>query len=191
MIYLDLFLTFLKIGTVSFGGGYGMIALIRETVVNNGWLTDSQMIDFIAVSESTPGPIAVNIATFVGSTQAGFLGSLLATLGVILPAFLIIILIAVLFKNILKYKGVEGFLSGIRPTVVALIMGTALTMGMGNFFNYETISSEFKVNYIGIIVFVIITALSVILKKKFKKKVSPILLIIISAALGILFSLFL
>lgn len=191
MIYLDLFLTFLKIGTVSFGGGYGMIALIRETVVNNGWLTDSQMIDFIAVSESTPGPIAVNIATLVGSTQAGFLGSLMATLGVILPAFLIIIIIAVLFKNILRYKGVEGFLSGIRPTVVALIMGTALTMGMGNFFNFETISSEFSVNYIGIIIFVIITTLAVVLKKKFKKKVSPIILIIISAALGIIFSLFL
>ena len=82
MIYLKLFLTFLEIGAVSFGGGYGMISLVREKVITNGWLTDGEFLNMIAVAESTPGPIAVNMATFVGSTQGGVLGSALATLGV-------------------------------------------------------------------------------------------------------------
>lgn len=89
MIYWKLFFTFFKIGALSFGGGYGMISLIREEALSNGWLTEEEILNLIAVSESTPGPIAVNIATFVGSTQAGIAGSLLATLGVILPSFLI------------------------------------------------------------------------------------------------------
>ena len=83
MIYLELFLTFLQIGAVSFGGGYGMISLIREEVLTHGWLTEKQLLDMIAVSESTPGPIAVNMATFIGSAQGGILGSFLSTLGVI------------------------------------------------------------------------------------------------------------
>ena len=96
MIYLQLFLTFLEIGAVSFGGGYAMISLIREKVLSYGWMTDEELINMIAVSESTPGPIAVNIATFVGSRQGGALGSLLATLGVVLPSFLIILLMLLL-----------------------------------------------------------------------------------------------
>ena len=94
MIYLELFLQFLKIGAVSFGGGYGMISIIHETVVNCGWLTSEQFLNFVAVSESTPGPIAVNMATFVGSSQGGILGAFVATLGVILPAYIIMLLIA-------------------------------------------------------------------------------------------------
>ena len=88
MIYLKLFLTFFKIGAVSFGGGYGMISLIREEVISNGWLTEEKLLNMIAVSESTPGPIAVNIATFIGSNQAGILGSFFATLGVVTPSFM-------------------------------------------------------------------------------------------------------
>ena len=91
MIYLELFLNFLKIGVVSFGGGYGMIPLIQETVVTKGWLTQSEILNFIAVSESTPGPIAINMATFIGSSQGGFLGSFIATLGIVLPSFVIIL----------------------------------------------------------------------------------------------------
>ena len=105
MIYFKLFLTFLEIGAVSFGGGYGMISLIREAVLSNHWLTESEFINFIAVSESTPGPLAVNMATFIGSSQGGVLGSLLATLGVVLPSFVIILLIAAVLSNLLKYAG--------------------------------------------------------------------------------------
>ena len=130
MIYLELFLTFLMIGTVSFGGGYGMIALIRETVLANGWLSDSELLNFIAVSESTPGPLAVNMATFVGSSQGGLLGAAVATLGVVLPSFVIILVISAVLKSAMKYAGVNAFLSGVRPCVVAMILATALTMAL-------------------------------------------------------------
>ena len=94
MIYLQLFLTFLEIGAVSFGGGYAMIPLIREKVISHGWLVEEELLNMIAVSESTPGPIAVNMATFIGSEQGGVLGAMLATLGVVLPSFIIILLIS-------------------------------------------------------------------------------------------------
>ena len=127
-IFIKLFLTFFEIGAVSFGGGYGMISLVREKVLTNGWMTEEEFLNMIAVSESTPGPIAVNMATFVGSTQGGVLGSALATLGVVLPAFIIMLIIASLIRNLLKYKGVQATLGGIRPAVVGLIIATASTM---------------------------------------------------------------
>ena len=122
MIYLRLFLNFLMIGALSFGGGYGMVSLVRERVLSNGWLTENEFMNFIAVSESTPGPLAVNMATFIGSTQGGILGSFVATLGVVLPSFLIILLIASALKNLMKYAPVNAFLSGVRPCVVAMIL---------------------------------------------------------------------
>ena len=114
MIYLKLFLIFFEIGAVSFGGGYGMISIIREKVLAFGWLSEDEFVNFIAVSESTPGPLAVNMATFVGSSQAGFIGGLIATLGVVLPSFVIIFIIASIMKDLLKYSGVKAMLSGIR-----------------------------------------------------------------------------
>ena len=96
MILLQLFWNFLVIGAVSFGGGFGMISLVREVVLGHGWLTESEFLSFIAVSESTPGPLAVNMATFIGSSQAGLPGALVATLGVVLPSFVIILLVAAL-----------------------------------------------------------------------------------------------
>ena len=104
MIYLTLFLTFLEIGAVSFGGGYGMIPVIRDAVLSRGFLTEEQLMNFIAVAESTPGPIAVNLATFIGASQGGLLGAFLATLGVVLPAFLIILIVASVLKNLMKYQ---------------------------------------------------------------------------------------
>ena len=91
MIYFDLFFTFLKIGLFTIGGGYAMLPMIREEVSSHGWLSQSELIDFIAVSESTPGPFAVNIATFVGTRTGGIFGGLCATLGVVLPSFVIIL----------------------------------------------------------------------------------------------------
>ena len=129
MIYLQLFLNFLMIGTVSFGGGYGMISLIRETVVSNGWLAESEFLNMIAVSESTPGPLAINMATFVGSTQGGFFGALAATFGVVLPSFIIISLIALAMKRLMKYGGVQAFLNGIRPTRRCAVCGIAFVPG--------------------------------------------------------------
>ena len=139
MIYLELFLTFLQIGAFSFGGGYGMISLIREKVLMHGWLTEEEMLNMIAVAESTPGPIAINMATFVGSSQGGFLGAFLATLGVVLPSFIIILIIAALIRNFMKYAGVKAFLGGIRPCVVGLILATAITMFMSTAIGFGSV----------------------------------------------------
>ena len=115
MIYVELFWNFLMIGALSFGGGYGMISLVRETVLGHGWLTEGEFLSFIAVSESTPGPLAINMATFIGASQGGFWGALCATLGVVLPSFMIILLIASVLQNLMKYAGVNAVLGGVRP----------------------------------------------------------------------------
>ena len=101
MIYLDLFLGFLRVGAFTFGGGYAAIPLIRDVVLSYGWLSEETLTYMIAVSESTPGPIMVNMATYVGSSQGGILGSALATLAVVLPSFCIILLILVILKNMI------------------------------------------------------------------------------------------
>ena len=184
MILLDLFLTFLQIGAVSFGGGYGMISLIRERALEFGWLTEEELLNMIAVAESTPGPIAVNMATFVGAKQYGILGSLVATLGVVLPSFIIILLICALIRNFLKYKGVQAFLGGVRPCVVALILATAVTMLFSVLLGFKTVGDSISPDVRGIIIFVLIVALGVSVKKIRKKPLSPILLILVSAGLG-------
>ena len=127
-VYLLLFLTFLKIGAVSFGGGYGMISLIREECLANGWLTEDELLNFIAVAESSPGPIAVNMATFVGSSQAGVCGALLATLGVVLPSFMIILLIANFFDSILSVPIINAAFRGIRVAVALLILRVGIKL---------------------------------------------------------------
>lgn len=136
MICLTLFWNFLMIGTLSFGGGYGMISLVREVVLGHGWLTESEFLSFIAVSESTPGPLAVNMATFIGSSQAGLPGALVATLGVVLPSFVIILLVAAVLRSVLRYAGVQAVLDGVRPCVVAMILATAVTMGLSTLGGY-------------------------------------------------------
>lgn len=186
MIYLELFLTFLQIGTFSFGGGYGMISLIREKVMTHGWLSEEELLNIIAVSESTPGPIAVNMATFVGSAQGGFLGALFATLGVVLPSFILILIIAALISNLLKYAGVKAFLGGVRPCVVGLILATAITMFMSTVIGISGMGDPLTIDFNGIIIFSILIAITVAAKLAFKKKPSPILMIILSAGLGML-----
>ena len=186
MIYLELFLTFLQIGAFSFGGGYGMISLIREKVLMCGWLTEEEMLNMIAVAESTPGPIAVNMATFIGSSQGGFFGALLATLGVVLPSFFIILIIAALIRNLLKYAGVKAFLSGIRPCIIGLILATAITMLMSTAIGFSGIGDALAIDLNGIIIFALLIVISIVARLMLKKKPSPILMIVISAGLGML-----
>ena len=186
MILLDLFLVFLELGAVSFGGGYGMISLLREQVISHGWMTEESFMDMLAVSESTPGPIAVNMATFVGSSQGGVLGALCATVGVVLPAFIIMLVIVTLIRGFLKFPSVKAALGGIRPCVVALICGTALTLGLGAIFGLKagSLAFSFDLRALAVLAAVICTAL---LYKYFtKKKPSPIMLILLSAGLGII-----
>ncbi len=184
MIWLDLFLVFFKIGAVSFGGGYGMISLLQEEVVAHGWLTEEMLMNFIAVAESTPGPIAVNVATFVGSSQAGVTGAFLATLGVVLPSFFIILLIAALMRNLLKFAGVQAVLGGIRPSIVGLVLGTAVTMFLSSVFGVESIGAGFSFDWRAAVIFALLAVAAFVFSKVKKTSPSPIVLILFSALAG-------
>ena len=187
MICLTLFWNFLMIGTLSFGGGYGMISLVREVVLGHGWLTESEFLSFIAVSESTPGPLAVNMATFIGSSQAGLPGALVATLGVVLPSFVIILLVAAVLRSVLRYAGVQAVLDGVRPCVVAMILATALNMMLSTLGGIKTLADEFAPDARSILVFAVLWAVHFVWKKRTQKAPSPIGMILLAAGLGILF----
>ena len=187
VIYLQLFLTFLKIGAISFGGGYAMIPLIQDEVISHGWLNSEQILNFIAIAESTPGPIAINMATFIGSSQAGILGAICATFGVILPSFIIILIVASVLTGVLKFAGVKAFIGGIRPVVIGLIIGTAITIIMQVIFGFSNIEeSIINLDYKALIIFMVIAGISIVVKRRTNKAISPILLIVISALLGLI-----
>lgn len=180
MILLELFWTFFKIGAFTFGGGYAMLPLIQEEVTSRGWLELSQVIDFIAVSESTPGPFAVNMATYVGSEMAGFAGAVCATLGVVSPSFIIILLVAKCFEQFRESTAVKGVMTGLKPAVVGLIGAAVITMASTVFFaeGFERsvlLSADFYVS-LGIFGLCLVLAF---------KKVPPVVLILISALIGI------
>lgn len=187
MICLKLFLNFLMIGTLSFGGGYGMISLVRETVLSNSWLTEEEFLNFIAVSESTPGSLAVNMATFIGSSQGGIPGAFFATLGVVLPAFIIILLICAVLQNLMKYPCVNAFLSGIRPCVVGMILATGITMMLNTLFRFVSTKQPLDVDGRSVLVFLLLIVIHFIYKKVGKKAPSPFLMILVSAELGMIF----
>ena len=176
MIYLDLFLGFLKVGCFSFGGGYGAVALIRDVVLGNGWLSDETLTYMIAVSESTPGPIMVNMATYVGSSRAGILGAAIATAGVVLPSFFIILLITSLMGTILKNKYAQAVLGGLKPCVVGIIIATGIRMTLDGA----------AVDVTALVLTAILAGIMLVYKKIMKKKMAPILLILLSAVAGIL-----
>lgn len=183
MIYLDLFLGFLKVGCFAFGGAYGAIPLIRDVVMSYGWMSDEMLTYMIAVSESTPGPIMVNLATYVGSDQAGFLGAVIATLAVVLPSFLIILLVTALLKTALKNKYVQAVLRGLKPCVIGIVLATGIYMVFGNCFGKI---SDVRINIQAIIISILLVVSMIGYKHLKRKKLSPILLIIISAVAGII-----
>ncbi len=128
-ILLDLFLTFAKIGLFTFGGGYAMIALIEHNCVERKrWISHEEMMDITVIAESTPGPIAINAATFIGSRQAGLIGAITATVGIVLPSFLILCLISLFFDNFLEFTLISRAFQGIKPAVGLLILDAGLTM---------------------------------------------------------------
>ena len=187
MIFWQLFWTFLKVGAFSFGGGYGMIAMIREEMLANAWISEEQLLNMIAVSESTPGPIAVNMATFVGVSKAGIFGAIVATLGVVLPSFCIILLIAAIMQKLMKYKSVNAFLAGIRPTIIALILATAIALFLSNFIGFDRIGSALSIDWRACILFCILCGVAFGYGKIRHKKISAIGMIFLSSLLGILF----
>ncbi len=182
MIYLDLFLGFLKVGCFAFGGAYGAIPLIRDVVMSYGWLRDEMLTYMIAVSESTPGPIMVNLATYIGSNQAGFLGAVVATLAVVLPSFLIILLVTALLKTALKNKYVQAVLCGLKPCAIGIVLATAIYMVLSNCF---VKISDVCINIPAIIISIILVLSIISYRQLTKKKLSPILLMVISAVAGV------
>ena len=187
MLYLTLFLEFLKIGLFTFGGGYAMIPLIKEAVLKHGWLSEEQFLNMIGVSEVTPGPIAINMATYVGSTQAGILGAVLCTLGVVLPAFIIMLLISILLKKYMKNKYVQSALNGIKFVAVALIAASALTIFADVLFPYNLgANASITPNTTAIKIFILVIAGYFLLRILLKKKPGPIIIIIMSAIIGLM-----
>lgn len=187
MNYLILFLEFLKIGLFTFGGGYAMIPLVKEAVLKHGWMNVETFLNMIGVSEVTPGPIAINMATYVGSTQGGFLGALLCTLGVVLPSFIIMLLISILLKKYMKNKYVQSALGGIKFVAIALIAASALTIAADVLFPYSLDGGfSMSVNLVAIKMLVIITAGYFLLKILLKKKPGPISVILMSAIVGLI-----
>lgn len=178
MTLLWLFLEFFKIGLFCFGGAFGMIPLIRETVLAHGWLTEEAFYDFIGVCESTPGPIAVNMATYVGSVQCGFPGSLAATAGVVLPSFLIILLIAALLRGLTDNKYFKGFICGVQPVVVALILYAGASLLV------KTVGMQGGFDLVSAIIFALVAAVWFVCEHAGKKISSP-MLIAASAVLGV------
>lgn len=187
MIYLTLFLEFFKVGLFCFGGAFGMIPLIEETVMRYGWLSDSEFFDLIGVCESTPGPIAVNMATYIGSVQGGIFGSIAATLGVVMPSFLIILLVASVMKNLTENRMFRGFMQGVKPVIVALILSTGVILlvkavGVADL----SVSAQ---DFVPMLIFAILAAVYFGYGRITGKKLSSVLLILISAGLGVVVSL--
>jgi len=180
---LQLFITFFKIGLFTIGGGYAMIPLIRQEVVQKGWVSYVDVMDFIAVSESTPGPFAVNISTFCGISTSGFAGAVTATAGVILPSFIIILFIAKFSGNILENKYVKYSLGALRPAIIALIFYVIIEFVRLSIFTKENIDSAVDKKAVTIL-FILIAYF--VFKNYKKKKVNPILIILISALAGII-----
>ena len=178
---LALFLTFLKIGAFTFGGGYAMIPLIqREVVEKNKWITNDDVLEIVAIAESTPGPIAINSATFVGYRTCGFLGALCATIGVVLPSFVIILIVAKCFEKFRSSRIVGGCMTGLKPAVIGLIGASIVSVGQTVFFPAGFSLAVFGGTpcWVSLAIF----AVSIIFAFR---NAHPILIICLSAVLGI------
>lgn len=180
---MELFMGFLKVGCFTFGGAYSAIPLIRDIVLSYGWLTDETLTHMIAVSESTPGPIMVNLATYVGSHQGGLIGAMLATLAVVLPSFLVILLIASLMRHAIKNKYVQAVLRGLKPCMIGVILATGLWLTAKALL---TAGGMAAVNVNACLIAALLFGAVEFSKRKMKKKITAIQLIVLSAVLGIL-----
>lgn len=176
-LYINLFLTFLKIGAFTFGGGYAMIPLIsRETVLHHKWIEEKDILDIVAIAESTPGPIAVNAATFVGYRVGGVLGAFCATLGVVLPSFVIIYAISFILRQFHEMKAVQYAFAGIRAGVLALLIKALISMykqAPKSLFSYIIMGSSFIAAAfldINVLLIILLCAVAGIVSALFAKK---------------------
>ena len=187
MIYLQLFYTFFLIGLFTFGGGYAMIPMIQEQVVGNGWISEKALTDFIAISEATPGPFALNISTFVGNSVGGIFGAICATIGVILPSLIIIIIVAMIMKKFMKNRFVQGALAGVKPIVLALILSTTILLFIKTiFFNGNAIKGDMEFDIRSLTLLIMLSGIMIIYKKTQKKSLGAIKLLGLAALFGII-----
>ena len=187
MILWRLFVTFFKVGAFAFGGGYAMLSLIGDSVLHYGWMTEEELLNFVGVETVIPGPIAVNMATYIGYEQAGLLGAILATVGVVLPSFIIILLVAALVKNLLQYPPVKAFFAGMRPALGGLILSVAVTMALTVFLGIESVkAAELSSDWRTLVIFAAVIAIPLLWKRLKKKEFSSVLLVAISGILGAL-----
>ena len=181
MIFLDLLIGFLEVGLFSFGGAYAAVPLIRDVILAHGWMDDEMLSYMIAVSESTPGPIMVNLATYVGSNKGGLLGVVIATTTVILPAFFIILFIMGLAKSFIKNPYLQATLRGLKPCVIGVILATGVYMIIGNC--YIMTKSSFDLT--AVLITCILALIYFGSRKVIKKGLSPIGLICLAAVMGV------
>ena len=193
MVFLRLFWVFFKIGLFTIGGGHAMIPLIMQDVVAEGWISESVLIDFIAISESTPGPFAVNIATYTGTTVGeafggfwyGLLGALSATLGVVTPSIIIIIFIVKLFSKAMKKPAVKEVFTGVRSSVAGLLLSVFLGLFLTVILGMESVWDKgASFDLIGFVIFAILMAVSFVKVKG--KSLHPIIIVVLSGVLGLL-----
>ena len=182
MIFLDLLIGFLEVGLFSFGGAYAAIPLIRDVVLAHGWMDDEMLSYMIAVSESTPGPIMVNLATYVGSNKGGLLGAVIATTAVILPAFFIILFIMGLAKSFIKNPYLQATLRGLKPCVIGVILATGVYMIIGNCY----IMTKNKIDFTSVLVTCVLALIYFGSRKVIKVGLSPIGFICLAAVVGLI-----
>ena len=189
MICLKLFWEFFKTGLFAVGGGMATIPFLSEMAARTGWFTQSMLADMIAVGESTPGPIGVNTATYVGYTVAGVAGGIIATLGLVLPSFLIILIVAAFLKAFRTNKYVDRVFYGIRPASIGMIAAACVTVMRLCLVDVTTFASSRRVldlfNWKGLALFAVIWVLTNLVKRT--KKLHPVVFIAASAVLGIVF----
>lgn len=180
MIYLELLLSFFQIGLFSFGGGYAALPLIEQELIHvQGWITNQQFIDILTLSEMTPGPIAINAATFSGNQIAGIFGGVVATIGVTLPSVIIVQILAYFYFKYKNITMVQGIIQGLRPAVVALIASAGLTIFLTAMFGHSDWPLDLaELNWISIVFF----ALAIFLMRKYKA--SPIQVMILTGIAG-------
>lgn len=194
MIFLELFWVFFKIGLFSFGGGYAMVSGIQNEILARAWMGAEQYADIVTISQMTPGPLAVNVATYVGANVLGeggpwlsILGGVVATFGVALPSFILVVLAAKLYEKVYEKRQTQWVLAGIRPAVVglvanAMIFFVQLSILSGGWLAiaFPLFGTALTVNFGAVAIFAVILLLNL------KTKIGPIWLIVISAALGLM-----
>ncbi|MBR2974214.1 MAG: chromate transporter [Clostridia bacterium] len=197
MQFLLLFWEYFQIGLFTIGGGYAMLPMVQQVVERNGWMTQAELIGFVGIAESTPGPFAVNLATFVGmevgkatsmGVFGGILGAFVATFAVVLPSFVVILIVTKLFIKFKENKYVNGAMSGIKPVVVGLILSAVLTIAFAVVFpklQFDSINAEgfSEFRYVSLIMFAVLFVISRI--KFGKKRIHPILIVVLSAVMGV------